>query len=94
MEAVEKEDIIEENTKDILNMKVFEKICNDFEDEIITKDEKILDLENMFKSNSKDDEEPIQPSLEEELLGPSGNNSALEAKILTLESDLKIFKAK
>ena len=72
-------------------MKVFEKKCNDFEDEIISKDEKILDLENMPESNLKDDEEWIPPSLEEELLDPSGNNSALEAKILSLKSDLYKF---
>ena len=62
IDVVEKDKIIDENMKETINLKVIKKKCNDFEDEIILKDQKIYDLENMLENTSKFVEEKLPTS--------------------------------
>ena len=94
LDVVKKDEIIDENMKEIMNMKVIKKKCNDFEDEIILKDQKIYDLENILENSPKVVEEQVPISLHEELSGSFEKNSVLEEKIESLEADLQTFKAK
>ena len=94
LDVVKKDEIIDENMKEIMNMKVIKKKCNDFEDEIILKDQKIYDLENILENSPKVVEEQVPISLHEELSGSFDKNSVLEEKIESLEADLRTFKTK
>ena len=100
MDAVEKEEVINEQSEHVMNVKVMETQVNDLKDEIVKKDEEIDYLKHVIdkESNVK---EVMSLSLEDELKISEEKsddekikqeNKALKTKTESLEAELKTVK--
>ena len=100
MDVIEKEEVVRAQSDNILSVNALKTKVNDLEDEIIEKDEEILNLKQVAEKHSSI-QEVSSLSLEHELKNSLTNmkeknieqeNEALEKKTKSLEEELKTIK--